>query len=74
MIVGGEGIVRDFGNVMYTLLCLKWINSKDLWCSVWCSAQCCVPAWMGGVFGGDWIHVRIGLSPFSVHLKLPQHC
>ena len=26
----GEGVVRDFGKVMYTLLYLKWIPSKDL--------------------------------------------
>ena len=26
----GEGIVRDFGKVMHTLLYLKWVTSKDL--------------------------------------------
>ena len=26
----GEGVVKDFGKVMYTLLYLKWIPSKDL--------------------------------------------
>ena len=36
---------------MYTLLCLKWITSKDLWCSTWNSAQCYVPAWLGGALG-----------------------
>ena len=25
----GEGIVREFGKVMYTLLYSKWITSKD---------------------------------------------
>ena len=49
MVSGGEGEVRDFGKVMYTLLYLKWIINKDLWCSTWNSAQCYVPAWMGGV-------------------------
>ena len=29
---------------------------------------------MGDEFGGEWIHVYIGLSPFAVHLKLSQHC
>ena len=29
---------------------------------------------MGGEFGGEWIHVFVWLSPFIVHLKLPQHC
>ena len=27
---GVEGIVRDSGKVMYTLLYLKWITNKDL--------------------------------------------
>ena len=26
----------------------------------------------GGEFGGEWIHVYVWLSPFAVHLKLPQ--
>ena len=30
MVVGAGGIVRDFGKVTYTLLCLKWITNKDL--------------------------------------------
>ena len=25
-----EGMVREFGKDMYTLLSLKWINNKDL--------------------------------------------
>jgi len=29
-------------------------------CSVLCAA------WMGGEFGGEWIHVYIWLSPFAV--------
>ena len=28
----GEGIVRELGMVMYTLLYLKWITNKDLLC------------------------------------------
>ena len=34
---------------------------------------CYVPVWMGGEFGGEWIHVHVWLSPFSVHLKLSWH-
>ena len=30
MVASGEGRVRDFGKVMYTLLYLKWITNKDL--------------------------------------------
>ena len=43
----GEGIVREFGKVLYTLLYLKWITCKDLLYSTGNSAQCCVPAWIG---------------------------
>ena len=38
------------------------------------SAQCYVATWMGGEFGGEWIHVYVWPSPFSVHLKPSQHC
>ena len=47
-----EGIIGDFGKVMYTLLYLKWITNKDLLYSTWNSAQCYVPTWMGVGFGG----------------------
>ena len=36
----GEGIVREFGMDMYTLLYLKWITNKDLLYSTGNSAQC----------------------------------
>ena len=69
----GEGIVREFGIDMYTLLYLKWVANKDLLYSTWNSAQFYVATWMGGEFGGEWIHVYAWLSPFVVHLKLLQH-
>ena len=28
----------------------------------------------GGEFGGEWIHVYVWLSLFTVHLKLSQQC
>ena len=59
---------------MYTLLYLKWITNKDLLYSTWDSIQRYVAAWMGGKFGGEWIHVYVWLGPFTVHLKLLQHC
>ena len=46
----------------------------DLLCSTGNSAQCYVAAWMGGGFGGEWIHVYVWLSHFAIHLKLSQHC
>ena len=70
----GEGIVREFGIDMYTLLYLKWVANKDLLYSTWNSAQCYVATWMGGEFGEEWIHVYVWLRPFAVHLKLSQHC
>ena len=69
-----ERTVREFGMDMYTVLCLKWITNKDLLYSTWNSVQCYVAAWMGGQFGGEWIHVYVRLSPFTVHLKLSQYC
>ena len=55
------------------MLYLKGITNKDLRNSTGNSVQCHVAAWMGGEFGGEWIHVYV-LSPFDVHLKLSQHC
>ena len=69
----GEGIVRESGMDMDTLLCLTWRTNKDLLDSTGNSAQCHVAAWMGGEFAGEWIHVYVWLSPFTVHLKL-SHC
>ena len=53
---------------------LKWITNKDLLDSKGNSAQCYVAIWMGGEFGGEWIHAYVWLSPFIVHLKLSQNC
>ena len=66
-------IFRAFGMDMYTQIYLQWITNKDLLYSTGDSAQCYVAAWMGGEFGGEWIHVCVCLSPFTVHLKL-SHC
>ena len=73
MVSQGEGIVRDFGKIMYTLLHLKWITNKILLYSTWNSVECYVAACMGVGFGGEWIHVYVWLSPFTLRLKL-QHC
>ena len=61
---------REFGMDMYTLLYLKWITNKDLLCSTGNSAQRYVAAWKGEEFRGEWIHVYVWQSPFTVHLKL----
>ena len=54
VIVGGrvgEGIVRELGVDMCTLLYLKWMFKKDLLCSTWNVAHCYMAAWTGGEFG-----------------------
>ena len=58
---------------MHTLLYLKWVTNKDLLYSTQNSAQCYVARWLGGEFGGEWIHAYVQLSPSAVHLKL-SHC
>jgi len=69
---GSEGIVRESGMDMYTLLYLKETANKDLLYSTGNSAQYYVAAWTGREVGGEWIHAW--LSPFAVHQKLSQHC
>ena len=66
----GKGIVREFVIYMYTLRYLKWITNKVLLDSTRKTAQCYVAAWMGGEFGGEYIHVYIYilLSPFTVYM------
>ena len=61
----GEGIVREFWMVMYTLLYSKQITNKDLLYSTWGFTRCYVAACMGGESGGEWIHVCVWLSPFT---------
>ena len=41
-----------------------------LYIAIWNSDQCYLAAWMGGEFGGEWIHVYGWLSLTAVHLKL----
>ena len=56
--VGGRD--REFGMVLYTLLCLKQITNKDLLYNTGNSASCYVAAWMGAGFGGEWIMYMYG--------------
>ena len=86
VVVGGgwaEGIVREFGMVMYPQLYLKWITNKDLLYGTGNSAQCYVAAWMGGEFWGEWIrvyththkslsHVRLFATPWIVAHQAPR--
>ena len=54
-----EGVVREFGINVYILLYLKRITNKVLLYSTGNWAQCYVTSWMGGKFGGEWIHVYV---------------
>ena len=47
-----EGIVREFGIDMYTLLYLNWTTNKDLLYSTGYSAQSYMAAWMREEFRG----------------------
>ena len=58
----GEGIVREFGMDMDTLLYLTGRSNRDLLDSTGHSAQCHEAAWMGGEFGGEWICVCVAES------------
>ena len=60
---------------MNTLLYLKGITNKDLLYSTGNSAHCYVAAWMGGEFGGEWIHIYIYMVQ-SLHSspETIQHC
>ena len=42
---------------------IECITNKDLLYSMWNSTQHYVAAWMGG----EWIHIHVRLSPFTVH-------
>ena len=57
-----EGIFREFGINMYTLLYLKWITNKDLLYRTWNFAQCYVAVWLGGEVGGEWTHIYVCMA------------
>ena len=65
----GEGIVREFGKVMYTLLYSKQITSKVVPIVGHMELYSMLPASLDGRgVGGEWIQVYVPLSPFAVHL------
>ena len=70
-----EGIVREFGMDMYTLIHLKWITNEDLLDSTGTFSQCYVAAWLGGVSGGSMdicicMAESLCCSPETNHLKV----
>ena len=69
----GEGIVREFGMDMYTLLYLKWTINKVLLYSTGNSVQCYVAARMGGEFWGRMDTRTWMAESLCLHLKLSKH-
>ena len=66
--------VLEWGAIAFsTDLAYIWLK-PIITISTWNSTQCYVPAWMGELFGREWIQVYVCLSPFAVYQKLPQHC
>ena len=73
MVARGKDGGRDSwgaGNGHIHTAIFKMDNQQETIVSRGNSAQCYVAAWMGGEFGGEWIHVHVWLSPFTVHLTL----
>ena len=70
----GKGQLRSLAEHVHTTIFKLENQQGPIPYSTWDSAQRYVAAWMGGDFGGEWIHVYVWLSPFPVHLKLSQHC
>ena len=60
-----DGIIREFGMEVYTLLYFKWVTRQDLPLSTGNSVQCYGAAWVGVEFGREWIHVYLWLE--SLH-------
>jgi len=63
-------IMLSFGCIFFShrpILKQKVSHNRELCSMLWA-------AWKGREFGGEWIHVCIWLNPFSVQLKLSQHC
>ena len=55
------GFLGGIGSLRWTCAhsYLKWKTNKVLLFSTGNPAQCDVAAWMGGQFGGEWIHVCV---------------
>ena len=64
---------REFGINMYPLLYLKEITNKDqLYSTGTLPNVMRQPGWEGSL--GENGYMCVWLSPFAVHLKLPQRC
>ena len=66
----GDGVAREFGMDMYTLLYLKWVTNKDPLNTTWNSAPCYMAAWVRGAFGGRMDSCICMAESFAAQLKL----
>ena len=57
-LLGGQGIVKDFRKVKYTLLYLKWITTKT-YCIAYGTLLnvMCQPVWEGGLGENGYIYM-----------------
>ena len=64
----GEGVVREVGMGMDTLLCLTWMSSEEgaLLSGVWRLDRM--------EFRGGWTRVHVWPMPFPAHLERSQRC
>ena len=77
MVAGEKDAGRDsqgFWDGHVHIAIFKMDKQQGLLRSTGNSAECHVTAWMGGRFAGEWVCVYVWLSPFTVHLKVSQHC
>ena len=63
-------MVGEFGKVMHTLLCSKWVTNKALPNRTGNAAQGYVPAWKGGEFGENGNMCMSGCSPETTTILL----
>ena len=69
--VPGEGVLRDFGIAVYTLLYLKCITNKNPLYSTWNSLSVmCWPGCKGNLEGKNGYISIYDLNLFTLHVKL----
>ena len=70
----GNPIVDVEKGKTFDNLFLQLYSMRDATIASRNSAQCYETPWMGGEFGGEWLHVYAWLGPFAGRLKLSQYC
>ena len=72
--IPGQGTRSHIRQVIVHMLQLKTPQPTETYCIAQGTLHNVMrqPGWEQ--FEGEWIHVYVCLSPFTVHLKLSQHC